>query len=51
MFVQEEANEANVPALGLYTHVPFCSTTCDFRMHFTQRETKLKRVSMSFFLV
>ena len=39
MFVQEK-QEANVPALGLYAHVPFCSTTCDFCAFYQERPSK-----------
>ena len=39
MFVQEK-QEANVPALGLYVHVPFCSTTCDFCAFYQERPSK-----------
>jgi len=27
---QEKAQAAAVPPLGVYVHVPFCATTCDF---------------------
>jgi oxygen-independent coproporphyrinogen III oxidase len=27
---QEKAQTANSPLLGVYVHVPFCATTCDF---------------------
>ena len=39
MFVQEK-QESNVPALGLYAHVPFCSTTCDFCAFYQERPSK-----------
>jgi len=39
MFVQEK-QETNVPALGLYVHVPFCSTTCDFCAFYQERPSK-----------
>jgi len=39
MFVQEK-QESNVPALGLYVHVPFCSTTCDFCAFYQERPSK-----------
>ena len=39
MFVQEK-QETNVPALGLYAHVPFCSTTCDFCAFYQERPSK-----------
>ena len=39
MFAQEK-QESNVPALGLYAHVPFCSTTCDFCAFYQERPSK-----------
>jgi oxygen-independent coproporphyrinogen-3 oxidase len=39
MFVQEK-QETNLPALGLYAHVPFCSTTCDFCAFYQERPSK-----------
>ena len=39
MFVQEKQG-SNVPALGLYAHVPFCSTTCDFCAFYQERPSK-----------
>lgn len=36
----QEKQEANVPTLGLYTHVPFCSTTCDFCAFYQQKPSK-----------
>lgn len=39
MFVQEK-QETNVPALGLYVHVPFCSTTCDFCAFYQEKPSK-----------
>lgn len=47
MFIQEK-QESNVPALGLYAHVPFCSTTCDFCAFYQERPSK-KRIE-EFFL-
>ena len=39
MFVQEKQG-SNVPALGLYAHVPFCSTSCDFCAFYQERPSK-----------
>ena len=34
---QAEQEKAETPALGLYLHVPFCSTTCEFCAFFQVR--------------
>ena len=34
---QAEQEKAETPALGLYLHVPFCSTTCEYCAFFQVR--------------
>ena len=29
-----------IPSLGMYVHVPFCSTTCDFCAFYQERPSK-----------
>ena len=36
----EKTQETNTQALGLYVHVPFCSTTCDFCAFYQERPSK-----------
>ncbi len=36
----EKTQESNDGALGLYVHVPFCSTTCDFCAFYQERPSK-----------
>ena len=35
-----KTQETNTQALGLYVHVPFCSTTCDFCAFYQERPSK-----------
>ena len=44
--MMQEGNQKHRNALGVYVHVPFCSSTCDFRI--LSGETKQKKIESYF---
>ena len=40
--MMQEGNQKYKHALGIYIHVPFCSSTCDFCAFYQERPSKKK---------